>query len=150
MDTARAKHSSALKLVLAVVGLFAISFLCFIGWLCYQDIGSISASPKKLATESSAVTLACADTNAPAGSFVIVEIWKQPAGSSASSLKVGARVRLFWPKDGGPSPDEAIIFYQRSLRLADAFRLEPWTSRTVRNGQVDGMTIKDFKTTCGF
>jgi hypothetical protein len=149
MDTSRAKQSPTMKLVLAGVGLFAISFLGYIGWLCYQDIGSITASPRKLAAESSAITLARADKNAPAGNFVVVEIWKQPASSSAPSLRVGAHVRLFWPKDGRTLPDEAIIFYQRSLRLTDPFRLEPWTSRAVRSGQVEGGTIREFKIACG-
>lgn len=110
MDTTSPKYPFGLKLIFSIVGLAAISLVCFVAWLGYLDLRDFidSRSPMKLTANSSLIIIVRFDTNAPL-SFVVTDIWKQIADTSAQPIKVGARFPVDSPKDAGPLPDGEVI-----------------------------------------
>ena len=152
MDTTRPKFPLALKLILGIVFLAAILFVGVVVWLGYLDSRDLidSRSPAKLGANSSLVILTRFDTNAPL-SFVIAEIWKQ-SGQPSSPFKIGAKFPITWPKDGGPVPDGEVIFYHRDSPIPliePKPKLIPWSEFVIRNGRIDDMSVRQFKTACG-
>jgi hypothetical protein len=153
MDTTRPKHPLGLRLILGIVCLAVILFVSFMVWLGYLDSRDLidSRSPTKLSAKSSLILLVRFDTNAPI-SFVVTEVWKQPAQTSAQPVKVGAKFPVRWPKDGGPLPDGEVIFYHRDSPIPliePKTKLIPWSEYVIRQGRIDDMTVQQFKTSCG-
>jgi hypothetical protein len=154
MDATRPKYQSGMKLILGVVGLVVILFVGFVAWLFCLDTRDWidSSSPKKLGVHSSLVILARLDTNTPM-SFVVTEIWKQSGETSTESVKVGAKFPFVWARDVGPLPEGGVFFYHRdqpAIPLIDPKpKLIRWSDYFIRQGQIDNMTIPQFKTACG-
>lgn len=151
MDTPHAKYSLVVKLSLAIACLLA-GFVASLLYLDLQDIIN-SSSPMRLGANSSLIILARFDTNAPI-SLVVTEVWKQSADASTQSVRVGTKISSGWARNAGPVPDGAVIFYHRAQPLIPLIKsgsshLEPWAEYSVRQGQVDNMTITQFKKACG-
>src|SRR5438876_481039 len=124
-----------MKLILGVVGLVVILFVSLVAWLFYLDTRDIidSRSPTELAANSSLIILARFNTNAPI-SFIVTEIWKQPAETSAQLVKIGARLPVGWPKDAGSLPDGEVIFYHRDSPIPfiePRPKLTPWSEYVI-------------------
>jgi hypothetical protein len=153
MDTTRPKYPLGLKLTVSIVGLAVILFVSFAAWLGYLDTRDFidSRSPTTLTANSSLIILARIDTNAPI-SFIVTEIWKQPAETSAQPIKIGARFPVGWPKDGGPLPDGEVIFYHRDSPIPliePKPKLIPWSKYVIWQERIDNMTVQQFKTSYG-
>jgi|SRR5712671_143651 len=154
METTHPKYPLGIKLIVGAVGLVVILFVSFLAWLFYLDTRDFidSRSPTKLTANSSLIILVRVDTNAPTN-FIVTEIWKQPAETSAQPIKIGARFPIGWPKNGGPLPDGEVIFYHRDQPPIPFIEPKPklirWSEYVIWQGHIDNMTVRQFKTACG-
>jgi hypothetical protein len=145
MDTLRPKYSLGLKLILGAV----LLLVALVVELFYLDLRDFAKPPMKVAAESPLIVLACVDTNSAAKSWVISEIWRQPAGVSLPAIKVGAKLPNTWASDAGAPPDGVVICYRRTFPLIEAGRFSSQAEFFIRQGRIDNMTIKEFKSACG-
>ncbi len=104
---------------------------------------------KELVAQCPIVAYARADTNQPPDiPLLLAEVWKGSGEASAAGITNGMPLRLWWLGDGGPLPDGAVLFYERSvLPGSPGFRIR--SKYMVRAGRIGGMTIRNFKTAYG-
>jgi hypothetical protein len=130
-----------------IVGLLVAAFIGLVAWMVYQDVREMP--PMELAARSPIIVYASVDTNATPSRWLIMEVWKDSRKISTPGTIVGMHLPLRWPADGGPLPDGAVVFFQRSFRFLRASQLEPAAFYFVRAGRVEDMTIQEYKTACG-
>ncbi len=149
MNDKLSKHTLRSKIIYLVVGVIILSFAVFFGLCVYQDTRDVFASPVKIAADSPLVVLARVDTNAPAQSWVVTEIWRQPKDISSSSIKVGAKLPFTPPVDKSALPDGVIVCYRRSLPLIETGRFRSQAEFYIRGGRIENYSIAEFKKACG-
>jgi hypothetical protein len=105
-------------------------------------------APKELAAQCPMVVYARVDTNqAPRLLLLVAEIWKGPQDAAAAGVTNGMRLQpQDWPSNGGPLPDGAVVFIQRSPPSSGAFRVRSvwWTWPA----GIGGRTAQGLKAAC--
>lgn len=154
MNTGHQNQSSGLKRVYTIVRVFIVCLIGFLALLFFLDLRDFLTPSLKLAAKSPLIILTHVDTNAPTRYLVITRIWKQPKDISPKVM-IGAKIPFEW--GSGKPPEGAVIFYRRSFPLI-------WTDRFIlqrgffirqgrvdidQQGNVDHITVEEFKSDCG-
>lgn len=143
------KPSIGLKFAYAVAAILIVSFIGFLGLLCFLDTRDFFTPSEKLAAKSPLIILTRVDTNAPAPCLVITEIWRQPKEITSSSLKIGAKIPFRWSTNAGVLPDGVVLCYRRSFPLIESGSFQSQEEFYIWQGYIDNMTVEEFKKTCG-
>ncbi len=106
---------------------------------------------QKRVTRSQVVAYAIADTNnAPNIVLTVSEIWKGAHEAPTLGITNGTQFSLQWStNDGlvGPWPDAAIVIIPPATNSSVALKMRSLTF--IRAGQIDSMTLQEYKTKVG-